>query len=222
MLRSTHATISPTSQIRTSSSIGTTRHIRTILVALAAATALGACGQGGAGTTGATSPEIAGAAATASTPTSTDSASSTSGLVISNAWVKATTGTMTGMFGTLTNTTDHPVTVVKATSPGARMAQLHITVKDAGGAMVMKQTHDGFTVPAKGSVELKPGGNHVMLMELRQPVLSGTSTEVTLTTDSGATLRISAPGREFSGAKETYAPGTEGSTGASPAPTSGH
>lgn len=221
MLRSSHCTLNTTRQIRTSGSVGTTRLIRAGLVALVAATALGACGQS-TGSTSATSPEPGGSAATASTQTSTNSASSTSGLVISNAWVKATTGTMTGMFGTLTNTTDHPVTVVKATSPGADMVQLHITVKDAGGAMVMKQTHDGFTVPAKGSVELKPGGNHVMLMELRQPVLSGTSTEVTLTTDSGATLRISAPGREFSGAKETYASGTEGSTGASPAPTSGH
>ena len=111
---------------------------------------------------------------------------------------------MTGLFATLVNETDQPVRVVSAESDVAAMVQLHITEKDASGAMVMKETKDGFTVPPHGTFELRPGGNHVMLMGLEKPILSGTETVVTLQDANGGHVHIHAPAREFNGAKETY------------------
>ncbi|AKT50694.1 copper chaperone PCu(A)C [Arsenicicoccus sp. oral taxon 190] len=178
----------------------TTRLALPCALALVALTTA-ACGSG-ATTTATTSTTTSTTAATAGT--STSSAVDHHLLTVKDPWIKAVKGGMTGMFATLVNDTDKPVTIVAAESDVATSVQLHVTEKDASGAMVMKETKQGFTVPAHGTVELRPGGNHVMLMGLRKPILSGTSTTVTLTDAKGGHVHIEAPGREFNGAKETY------------------
>lgn len=39
---------------------------------------------------------------------------------------------------------------------------------------------DGFDIPAGGSVALAPGGKHVMLMNVKQPLIEGESIAITL------------------------------------------
>lgn len=175
-----------------------------------------ACGSGTSTTaTGSSTAPTSTASATASlSPTSaTTSATSPAttatsvnhrSLIVKDPWVKAVKGGMTGLFATLVNETDQPVRVVSAESNVAATVQLHVTEKDASGAMVMKETKDGFTVPPHGTFELRPGGNHVMLMGLEKPILSGTETVVTLQDANGGHVHIHAPAREFNGAKETY------------------
>jgi hypothetical protein len=51
---------------------------------------------------------------------------------------------------------------------------------DASGEMTMRPV-DGIDVPADGSVELKPGGYHVMFMDLAMPLAAGDTFELTLT-----------------------------------------
>ena len=119
---------------------------------------------------------------------------------------------MTGVFGTLRNTTDQPVVVKAATTPSSSEVQLHATVKDASGAMVMKEATDGFTIPAHGTFVLQPGANHIMLMKLTKPVETGVAVPLTLVLGDGRTVDISAQGRAYSGAKETYAPQPSGTT----------
>lgn len=144
----------------------------------------------------------------ATTPATSPATTATSvthrSLTVKDPWVKAVKGGMTGLFATLVNETDQPVRVVSAESDVAATVQLHVTEKDASGAMVMKETKDGFTVPPHGTFELRPGGNHVMLMGLKKPILSGTETVVTLQDANGGHVHIHAPAREFNGAKETY------------------
>ncbi|WP_409484288.1 copper chaperone PCu(A)C [Arsenicicoccus dermatophilus] len=163
--------------------------------------------------------------APATSPSATGTASATGPLTVSDPWIKAVKGGMTGVFATLRNDTDQDVRVVTASSPIADHGELHLTVKDASGAMVMKETKDGFVVPRHGAFELRPGANHIMLMGLTKPVLSGETVPVTLETADGVKVEIAAPAREFNGAKETYGgmsmtPNQGAPTSVTPAPTS--
>jgi copper(I)-binding protein len=51
-------------------------------------------------------------------------------------------------------------------------------------------------VPAGGSVELKPGGYHVMLMKLAAPIAAGDSVPVTLTFERAGEVQVDAVARE--------------------------
>ena len=62
---------------------------------------------------------------------------------------------------------------------------------DMGGSgmMSMKQVAS-IPVPANGTVELKPGGYHIMLIDLAAPLVPGEGFDVTLTFSSGETLVV--------------------------------
>ena len=132
---------------------------------------------------------------------------SASALQIEDQWVKAAESGMTAAFGVITNPTNKPIRVVGARSPRfAGVVQLH-EVAMQGGKMQMKEKSGGFVIPAGGSVELKPGGDHLMLMKMRQPVTAGEMVPMLLITSDGGQLRFTAMGRVFAGANEEYAHG---------------
>lgn len=98
---------------------------------------------------------------------------------ITDAWVRGTVpGQMgTGAFMQLNSATD--LTLIGVTSPAAKVAQIHEMALDAG---VMKMRAIGkLPLPAGRTVELKPGGYHLMLMDLAHPLKAGDSVPVTLT-----------------------------------------
>ena len=60
-----------------------------------------------------------------------------------------------------------------------------------------------FVVPAAGSLELKPGAHHVMLIDLRKPLKDGDSVQLTLTLQQGSATRdvmLAVPVRSVAGA----------------------
>ena len=63
------------------------------------------------------------------------------------------------------------------------------------GAMMM-QPIDGIEVPAGGSVSLEPGGIHIMLLELAEPLEAGTSFDLTLILDDGEEHQVSVEVRD--------------------------
>jgi len=63
------------------------------------------------------------------------------------------------------------------------------------GAMTMREV-DGVDVPAGGTVELAPGGFHVMLLDLVAPLEAGDSFPIELTFASGATQSVTAEVRD--------------------------
>lgn len=181
-------------------------HPRRGLLAAALATTLLLAGCGDADEpTAATTTE---APATTSATTSTDATAS--GIVLEDGWVKAVDETgaesMTGVFGTLRNPTDAAVHLSGGSSPVAHMVELHETVME-GGAMVMRKAEHGFVLEAGESLVLEPGGNHIMLMGLTDPIEAGTEVEVTLTAEDQSSHVLVAAARTFAGAQETYAPG---------------
>jgi copper(I)-binding protein len=69
------------------------------------------------------------------------------------------------------------------------------TTTTMGGMMNMRQV-ESIPVPAKGSVELKPGGYHVMLIGLTKDLKAGDTLPVTLTFEPGGTVKVTAKVRE--------------------------
>lgn len=99
---------------------------------------------------------------------------------------------------TILNGTDQPVQLLAARSDAAETVELHETVND-GGMMRMVYQPEGFAIPAGGSVELKPGGKHVMLINLVEPLEIGSEVQITLEFDSGEPMTITVPVVEMKG-----------------------
>lgn len=131
------------------------------------------------------------------------------GFTISDAWVKATDTDMTGVFGTITNDTGAEVTLVSVRSDIAEMTELHETIVQSDGSSLMQEIEGGYTVPAGEDAVLEPGGNHIMLMMLQDEIMPGDEIAITVVTSDGDEFDFIATAREYTGAKETYAPAQE-------------
>ena len=128
-------------------------------------------------------------------------------LTLTDGWAKAGTG-MTGVFGTLTNSTGEPITVTSAASDAASRTELHTMARQPDGSMKMVRKDGGFTVPAGGVVKLVPGGDHVMLIGLASELRNGDAVHLTLTSVAGQSFEWTVPVRSFPGAEEEYLPGS--------------
>lgn len=87
------------------------------------------------------------------------------------------------------------LTGVSVSPDVAAMAQIHETTMNDEGAMMMSEVN-GIPVPAGGSVELAPGGFHVMLMNLAEPLQTGTTFDVTLTFAGAGDVTVTAEVRD--------------------------
>ena len=126
-------------------------------------------------------------------------------ITVADAWVKASDGPMTGSFGVITNSGDTDVTVVSASTTASDRTELHEVVM-IDGEMKMQEKQDGFVVPAGGEHVLEPGADHVMVMNMTEPVLPGDAVEITLELDDGTTYTYAAQGREAEVGDEEYVP----------------
>ena len=98
---------------------------------------------------------------------------------VTGAWVRGTvTGQKTtGAFMQLSSPVD--AALIAVTSPVAKIAEVH-EMKMEGGVMKMGAI-DKVAVPAGKSVELKPGGYHVMLVDVVAPLKEGDTVPLKLT-----------------------------------------
>ncbi len=99
-------------------------------------------------------------------------------VTVADAWVRGTvTGQKaTGAFMQLQSASD--VALVGVASPVAGIAEIHEMAMD-GGMMKMRAVAR-LPLPAGKPVALKPGGYHLMLMDLKSPLKEGEAVEVTL------------------------------------------
>jgi len=99
-------------------------------------------------------------------------------VMVEHAWARATSASQRvgGVFLTLhAHRADRLLSV---DTPVADMAELHETVKE-GDVMRMRPIA-ALDLPAGGMTELKPGGYHLMLMGLRQPLTKGATFPLSL------------------------------------------
>lgn len=92
---------------------------------------------------------------------------------------------------TLINGTGAPERLLSAESPLAATVEFHETVND-NGVLRMQPQPDGFEIPAGGSLAFQPGGKHIMLVELSQPLAVGDTVELTLNFAQAGPMVISA------------------------------
>lgn len=109
------------------------------------------------------------------------------------AWVRLPPPNLsvTAAYMTLSNSGDDDLAIVHAESPVAGTVELHEHRQDAAGVMRMRQV-TALPLPAGGSLAMEPGGLHLMLIGLHQPLTEGESVPVTLHLADGRTLDTAA------------------------------
>ena len=122
-------------------------------------------------------------------PATADSATS---ITVKQPWVRASVGISgpTAAFMTIANGGSQADRLLKVQTDAADRVELHRTVMKNGMAMMMKQ--DGIAVPAGGSVTLKPGDFHVMIMKLKRPIVKGTVLRLVLTFEKAGDIAVDA------------------------------
>ena len=105
---------------------------------------------------------------------------STSAIKIENAYTRATMPgqQVAGGFMKIENKGNSVDQLLSASSPASDEVQLHEMAME-GNVMKMRQVKD-ISVPAGGSVELKPGGLHLMFMSIKAPFSAGDTVPVKL------------------------------------------
>ncbi len=109
-------------------------------------------------------------------------------LTVDNAWARATPGKSETGAAYVTIRSPTADRLVAASTPVAKTAELH-TMSMSGMVMKMRPVV-GIDIPAGQPVNLAPGGIHIMLMELTQPLKAGQSFPLTLTFDKAGTRTV--------------------------------
>ncbi len=102
--------------------------------------------------------------------------------------------TTSAVYFTIVNEGNTPDTLIGAASDAANKTELHETRVEGNVARMGPVAQA--PVPARGSVEFKPGGLHVMLMGLKQELKEGGALELTLTFEKSGPLTLQVPVRE--------------------------
>ena len=121
------------------------------------------------------------------------------GVVATGAWARSSpvVAEAGAVYMTLTTTTSEDAELVGASVPAmvAAAAEVHESSMGDGGMMSMRQV-PSVTVPAGGSVELAPGGFHVMLLQLAEPLVAGEDVPVTPSFADGDEVQVIATVRD--------------------------
>jgi copper(I)-binding protein len=121
---------------------------------------------------------------------------------VKDGWVRGTVPQQkaTGAFAQITSVQGGRL--VSASSPVAGVVEIH-EMRMSGSTMQMRALTDGLELPAGQTVELKPGGYHVMLMDLKQPLKAGDTVPLTLVVEGAGkqreTLQLQLPVRALGG-----------------------
>jgi copper(I)-binding protein len=99
---------------------------------------------------------------------------------IDKPWARATApgASVAGGYMVIRNAGTGPDRLLSASSPAAAKVELHLSTND-NGVMKMRQV-PGYDVPAKGAFELKPGGAHLMFMDIKRQFKEGDKLPVKL------------------------------------------
>jgi len=123
-----------------------------------------------------------------------------------DAWARASSAMASAgaAYMTIENTGSAADALIGASSPAATTVEVHETVvmgspapgASADGGMMGMQPVKRLEIPAGGTVELKPGSYHIMLIGLKQDLKVGDSVEITLTFEKVGEIKVTATVRE--------------------------
>jgi len=112
-------------------------------------------------------------------------------LKIDHPWTRATPGgaKVAGGFMTITNTGSQPDRLIGGSAVAAGIFEVH-EMKMEGNVMRMRALDKGLEIKPGQTVELKPGGFHVMFMDLKTPLKEGESIKGTLIFEKAGTIEV--------------------------------
>lgn len=113
-------------------------------------------------------------------------------LVVTAPWTRATPGgaKIAGGYLKITNNGKTDDRLVKATASISDRVEVH-EMSMANGVMTMRPLPDGLTIKPGETVELKPGGFHMMFMDIKQPLKQGDTMKATLTFEKAGSVEVS-------------------------------
>jgi len=116
-----------------------------------------------------------------------------------NGWARASAeGAPNGaVFGLLVKLGGEEDTLVGASSDVAAAVELHEMVMGDNDVMQMRPVEGGFVLPPDRYLELAPGGYHIMLIGLRQPLVAGETLDLTLHFERAGDIPITVPIRDM-------------------------
>lgn len=115
---------------------------------------------------------------------------------VKDAWMRAAVPGQSGTGAFMKLSAPSGLRLVGASTPAAGGAEVH-EMKMDGDTMRMREVQGGLALPARQTVELKPGGYHLMLTDLKQPIVRGATVPVTLNFEDArgarSTLEVKVP-----------------------------
>lgn len=172
--------------------VTTTRPALALAAAGLSALALSACGA--AASSGGAAAPSASASTTQGEQGGAGKGSAQSGdIAVSGAWIPEPARPDVGAaYLAIDNTGEQDDALIGAASTASETTQIHTSETTESGASTMKRV-DEIPVPAGGTAELKPGGYHVMIMDISDALAAGDTVALTLEFDSGTEVRVDAP-----------------------------
>ena len=109
---------------------------------------------------------------------------------IENAWARATApgSKIAAGYMTIRNAAAAPDRLLGTTTPAAEKVETHVTVKD--GEIFRMREVKGYDIPAGGSFELRPGGAHLMFVNIKVPFKEGDKVPVTLKFEKAGEIKV--------------------------------
>ncbi len=101
-------------------------------------------------------------------------------VIVADGWVRATVQGQKATGAFMKITAKDAAKLVAGSSPAAGVVEIH-EMKMEKDVMKMAALPNGLDLPSGKTVELKPGGYHVMLMDLKAPLAANSTVPVTFT-----------------------------------------
>lgn len=112
-------------------------------------------------------------------------------LILENVRARATLpgAPVAGGYLTITNNGSQSDRLTGGSADFAGKLEVH-EMKMENDVMKMRQLKDGIEIPAGGSIELKPGGYHIMFMKLAEQLKEGESRKAVLEFDKAGSVTV--------------------------------
>jgi len=113
-------------------------------------------------------------------------------LLITRAWRRATPGgaKIGGGYLTIENRGTAPDRLIGAATDAAAKVEVHEMAMN-NGVMTMRPLENGLTIEPGKTVKLAPGGDHLMLMDLKAPLSKGDKLSITLEFEKAGKVKVS-------------------------------
>jgi copper(I)-binding protein len=100
------------------------------------------------------------------------------GIAVSGVWARSSSSKVGAVYATIKNRGNESDRLIGVSTTAAKTVEIHESIMD-NGVMSMRPVENGLEIPAGEKVELKPGGAHIMLIDLTQFLVPGTKVILT-------------------------------------------